>query len=255
MAFGESDAARSINSAAVKRRLLWTYSDPAPAKIEALAVFQQEDQRGVVLDVDLSVVAGGCQLAIPFEQQCGELGSGLDGGAQGWRGQLPESGKHRVDVQNIELGEQAAEELAEGFAHRAAIAVGLFHQVGHLFPEGQPVERGAQFRDRRRHQGQIADRLLCRCAAHFQFARMVFGIEDPDVVDFREIVILGRYPENGNGGRAVRGEPFGEFDGVKDLVNGITGAGEQTHLLAGNHGHRPGFGQTRERGTLGILHS
>ena len=62
------------------------------------------------------------------------------------------------------------------------------------------------------------------------------GIEDPGVIDFGEVVILGGEPEDGDGADARFGEAAGEADGGEGLVEGVGGAGEEADLLAGDDG-------------------
>ena len=114
---------------------------------------------------------------------------------------------------------QFAEQLTERFSHGAAGAIGLFHQVGHLFPERQAVQGCAEFAHGWIRQGAPADRLGAGGAAHFEFDGPMLRIEDPYMIDFREIVILGGLPEDGNRGDAVAGQPLRELDGMQQFVN------------------------------------
>ena len=92
-------------------------------------------------------------------------------------------------------------------------------------------------------------------AGHFELDRAVIGTEDPGVVDFGEIVIFGGQPEDRDGGDAVFGQPFRQADGMKRLVNGVSGSGKQAHLLAGHDRDRARLGQPVERGAGRVLHA
>ncbi len=59
-------------------------------------------------------------------------------------------------------------------------------------------------------------------------------------------MVLGSQPKDGNRGNASRGEVASQADSRQRLVNGVSRAAEQAHLLAGDDGHRAGLGQERE---------
>ena len=95
------------------------------------------------------MISGLGQFAIALQHARGQLRRGLHRGAQRRRGQFAERRQHRIHLQDVELRQQAAQQFAERLAHGVAGAVGLLHQVGDFFAEGQAVQRGAQFVDRR----------------------------------------------------------------------------------------------------------
>ena len=131
--------------------------------------------------------------------------------------------------------------------HGAAGTVGLLDGVGHFVAKGQAMQSGAQFADRRGRQRHVADRLRAGRAPHLQLGGPVLAVEDPGVIDFREIVIFGGQPEDRDGRNAVLGEPFGQPRGMERFVNGVGRTGKETHLLAGHHRYGARLGQPRQR--------
>ncbi len=203
-----------------------------PAQRETLAVLQQEEEGGLRLDVDLRVVAGLHQLAVALEHGCGQLRSLLHGATQDGRRQLAKSRQHGIDVRDIEMRQQAAQQIAESLAHGPAGYVCFGNQRQGFVGERQARQRRAQLADRRFRQFDAAHWLRAGLAAHLQLRRLVLGVEDPNVVDFGEVVVFGGQPENRHGRQALRGEPLRQAGCVQRFVNCVGGAGKQPDLLA-----------------------
>ncbi len=72
------------------------------AQRQALAVFQQEDERGLLLHVDLRVISGGGQFRDCVPAPARSAPEPLHRAAQRGRRQLAERRQHRVHLQNVE---------------------------------------------------------------------------------------------------------------------------------------------------------
>ncbi len=198
----------------------------------------------------LRVVARVRQFPIALDEPRLELGSHSQGLGQQRRADLADGGIERVEIQQVELGQQSLQERAEALAHgyirrACAVAVSGFHDGHHLMGEGQAGQRGAQLAQRRLGDGNSADGrgLGAGCGrghAHCHgFSRRA---KHPGVIHFGEIVILGGQPEHGHRRDALIAELPRHVRRRHGLINGVRRAGKQSDLLAGDDGHGAGLG-------------
>ena len=78
------------------------------------------------------------------------------------------------------------------------------------------------------------------------------GVEGPGLVDFGEVVIFGREPEDGDGADAALRERPGEFDGGERFEDRIERSAEEADLLAGDDGDGVGLGEFVDRWVIRI---
>ena len=201
----------------------------------------------------LGVVARIDELLVAFEHQALQLRSGIQGGANRIGAERADGGVHGIDLQNVERGKQAFEQRAERFAQRAARLVRLRRERRDFLSERKPGQRLAQLVNGWRRDRHSSHRLAGRPGAvDFQLPRLMRGVEHPGVVDFREVVILGRQPEDRDRVDAARRQIARELGRRERFVNRIRRTGEQADLLSCNHGHRSRLRQQGERRTVAV---
>ena len=102
-------------------------------------------------------------------------------------------------------------------------------------------------------------------AGVFQLNRIVFVVERLRPRDFFQVVVLRREPEYWDASETLLGQVLGKADSGQSFVEGKGGAGDEPHLLAGDHGEGVGGGQaanipkrflrTSERAVLSFEHA
>src|SRR5205807_2429112 len=117
--------------------------------------------------------------------------------------QFAELGQHGVHLQYAELSQELPEQFAKRLTHRTTSTVGLFDQIGNFLPKGQAVEGSAQLPQRRVCEAYPANWLRASRSAHIELNGLMFRIENPNVIHFREIMIFGGKPEYRNGRNAI----------------------------------------------------
>ncbi len=187
------------------------------------------------------MVAGFHELLVAFDQVALEIVRVPQSFTQQRRGDAAQSGIQRVDEEYAPFVEQAPQQALESFAKRCAGRVSALHQSRNLFAEREGIERGVQLLERRVRDRDAAHRTLRFRTFDLETNRFVSFVEDVRVVDFGEVVILGRQPENGDRGNVLVVEVARETCGRQCFVNRVRRAREQADLLPGDyrHGARP----------------
>ena len=78
-------------------------------------------------------------------------------------------------------------------------------------------------------------------------------VENPDVIDFGKIVILGRQPEDRHGRDSARVQILGQARRRERFINGVRRTRKQTDLLPGEDRYGPGLGEARDQSVPRIL--
>ena len=73
------------------------------------------------------------------------------------------------------------------------------------------------------------------------------------MIDFGEIVILGRHPEDRHGGDPARVQILGQPRRRQRFIDGVRGTGKQPDLLPGDDRHGPRLSEARDQSIPGIL--
>ena len=224
------------------------YSSPVAAQAEALAVLQQEDQRRLLLHVHLGVISGVGQFPVARQHA-----------VRSARAPPP---RRRAGQARPARGMPAASDPRTGCRTAPAVCAAVRRtpcpwccRRDRFPPPGRrPLRRTAGRAARRAVRapaappGRRRPPAACyRRAAHFHLARLVFRVENPGVVHFREIVIFGGQPEDRNGRNSVGGQPLRPVSRRAEPCKWCSRAGKQPHLLAGHYRHCPGLRQPFER--------
>src|SRR6185295_4757341 len=75
---------------------------------------------------------------------------------------------------------------------------------------------------------------------------MIAGVENPDVIDFGEIVILSCQPEDRHSRNSALIQIFAQARRRQSLIDGVCRTREQSYLLPGEDRDGPGLGEARD---------
>src|SRR5581483_5079274 len=202
----------------------------------AAAVFEGKQQSGRFGDLDLLVIASSFQIFAAGEQGPVELRCALDGAAQD---RLRGAMQFRIrgfEQNQPEVREDSREQASERIPEVAPRKIAL-PESGHDIALTQDL-RGAI--DRRADvigKTDATDRRI-RLPGSFgsHLAQREVWRGNRQVIDFSEIVIFGREPENGNSIHSSRRRFFGKLDRGKRFVEREDRTAEKAYLLSGNYG-------------------
>jgi len=165
----------------------------------------------------------------------------------------PPSSRNASDVFCSKFSEQSLEQSLKCCAKRRARLIRLAHHARDFFSLREPGQRFLELLDRRGSNRDGTNGMLGGSRiADLQPDGTVCGIKDEGVVNLGKVVIFGGKPEDRNRGRALLVKTRGQPSRSERLVDGVSGAREQSYLLAGDDRYRTGLSQEIQRSTFPV---
>ena len=156
--------------------------------------------------------------------------------------------RHRVHKDETIAGQQSLHQPLERGAIADPRRVGLFHEADNSSAYNNPAIASFNAPTEGIDLDRAHRRPRSRPLPSRQTELAPPSAIDVAVVHFLQIVVLGRQPEDRDRADAAVVELAGQLRRRQRLVDGVCRPAKQTHLLAGDHGHRVRQFEQSERG-------